>query len=292
MISRKAKLADTIIKEIREYVKPLVNPQNFINKTLIPLADSFEQVKRTSYTSTNPNRASEVNKLFKWLNRIDNSDWIPPAILYLSKNCNDSEKLVYFFTDLERLTAGLMIKRANINERIGRYGRLLTAIEKEEDLYTSESPLQLTSEERNDILDILKKDLYLIEKIRLYVLLRLDAALAGGDASYNFPTITVEHVLPQSPAANSVWVQWFPDQKERGNFVHLLGNLLLLSRKKNSEAQNYDFTKKKQTYFTSKTGVANFALTTQVLMEQEWTPEVINKRQKQLIDKLKEVWRL
>ncbi|MHC5720946.1 MAG: GmrSD restriction endonuclease domain-containing protein, partial [Nostoc sp.] len=92
--------------------------------------------------------------------------------------------------------------------------------------------------------------------------------------------------------AYSVWVQWFPDQKERGNFVHLLGNLLLLSRKKNSEAQNYDFTKKKQTYFTSKTGVANFALTTQVLMEQEWTPEVINKRQKQLIDKLKEVWRL
>lgn len=290
MIYRKAKLADTIIKEIREYVKPLVNPQNFINKTLIPLADSFEQIKRTSYTSTH--RASEVNKLFGWLNRIDNSDWIPPAILYLSKNYNDSDKLVYFFTELERLGAGLMIKRANINERIGRYSKLLTAIEKEEDLYTPESPLQLTSEERNDILDILKKDLYLIEKIRLYVLLRLDAALAGGDASYNFPTITVEHVLPQSPNPNSVWVQWFPDQKERGNFVHLLGNLLLLSRKKNSEAQNYDFAKKKQTYFTSKSGVSNFALTTQVLMEQEWTPEVINKRQKELIDKLKQVWRL
>ncbi|MBN3922637.1 DUF262 domain-containing HNH endonuclease family protein [Nostoc sp. NMS4] len=290
MIYRKAKLADTIIKEIREYVKPLVNPQNFINKTLIPLADSFEQVKRTSYTSTN--RASEVNKLFEWLNRIDNSDWIPPAILYLSKNCNDSEKLVYFFTDLERLTAGLMIKRANINERIGRYGRLLTAIDKEEDLYKPDSPLQLTSEERNDILDILKKDLYLIEKIRLYVLLRLDAALTGGDASYNFPTITVEHVLPQSPNPNSVWVQWFPDQKERGNFVHLLGNLLLLSRKKNSEAQNYDFAKKKEIYFTGKTGVSPFALTTQVLKEQEWTPEVINKRQKHLIDKLKEIWRL
>ncbi|MEH2373778.1 GmrSD restriction endonuclease domain-containing protein [Nostoc sp.] len=90
---------------------------------------------------------------------------------------------------------------------------------------------------------------------------------------------------------NSVWVQWFPDQKERGNFVHLLGNLLLLSRKKNSEAQNYDFAKKKQIYFTSKT-VSPFALTTQVLMEQEWTPEVINKRQKHLIYKLKEVWRL
>ncbi|OYD96267.1 hypothetical protein CDG76_05475 [Nostoc sp. 'Peltigera membranacea cyanobiont' 210A] len=49
---------------------------------------------------------------------------------------------------------------------------------------------------------------------------------------------------------------------------------------------------KKQKYFTTKTGVSNFALTTQVLMEKEWTPEVINKRQEQLIDKLKQVWRL
>jgi hypothetical protein len=87
-------------------------------------------------------------------------------------------------------------------------------------------------------------------------------------------------------------VQWFSDQQERGKYVHRLGNLLLLSRKKNSEAQNYDFVQKKQKYFTTKTGVSPFALTTQVLTEQEWTPEVIERRQKKLIDKLKEVWRL
>lgn len=290
MISRKAKLGDTIIKEIRDYVKPSDNPQEFIDTTLSPLADAFYDIKTATYTSTN--RAAEVNNLFGWLNKFDNSDWIPPAILYLSDNENNPDQLVRFFSDLERLGAGLMIRRANINERIGRYGRLLTAIEGGANLYTPESPLQLTSEEQSDILKILNGDLYLVDKIRLYVLLRLDAALAGGNASYNFSTITVEHVLPQNPASSSVWVQWFTDQQERGKYVHRLGNLLLLSRKKNSEAQNYDFVQKKQKYFTTKTGVSPFALTTQVLTEQEWTPEVIERRQKKLIDKLKEVWRL
>ena len=64
-----------------------------------------------------------------------------------------------------------------------------------------------------------------------------------------------------------------------------------MSRRKNSQAQNYEFERKKAEYFQRK-GVSPFALTTQVLNEAEWTPEVVEERQKQLIDKLKEVWDL
>jgi Protein of unknown function (DUF1524) len=71
-----------------------------------------------------------------------------------------------------------------------------------------------------------------------------------------------------------------------------LGNLVLLSRAKNSEAQNYEFGKKKEKYFITKSGVSPFALTTQVLLEQKWTPTVIDSRQTELINRLKTVWRL
>lgn len=142
------------------------------------------------------------------------------------------------------------------------------------------------------ILKILNDDFYLMRKTRLYVLLRLDEALSEGTALYNFPHITVEHVLPQNPNPGSVWVNWFPTQEEREKYVHRIGNLVLLSSCINRAAHNYDFELKKQKYFTTKKGVSNFALTTQVLMEKEWTPEVIDKRQEQLIDKLKEIWRL
>lgn len=288
MIKRKTKLTGSVIKEFDEYIKPTNHPQQFIDETLCPFADAFYEIKKLTYESDR--RAEEVNELFKRLNQIDNSDWVPPAILYLSHNRNNPDLLVPFFTDLERLAAGLMIVRAGINERIGRYSQLLSAIEGGEDLFAPDSPLQLSPDEQGNVLKTLDGDLYLIQKIRRYVLLRLDAALSGGEAFYNLSNITVEHVLPQNPG--SEWIKWFPTQEERERYVHRLGNLVLLSHAKNSAAQNYEFGLKKKTYFTTKTGISPFALTTQVLNEQEWTPEVIERRQKELIGVLKQVWRL
>jgi hypothetical protein len=87
-------------------------------------------------------------------------------------------------------------------------------------------------------------------------------------------------------------MKWFPSQQQRDRYVYCLGNLVLLSCAKNTLAQNYDFHVKKQKYFTTKTCVSPFALTTQVLREQEWTPEVMARRQKELINVLKNLWRL
>jgi hypothetical protein len=105
--------------------------------------------------------------------------------------------------------------------------------------------------------------------------------MAGEGATYDFPVISVEHVLPQNPAPGSEWTTWIPDNAERLRCVHQLGNLVLLSRKKNSAASNYEFDKKKRAYFTGRGGVTPFALTTQVLREPTWTSEVIEARQKE-----------
>ena len=290
MIKEKKKLNKSVLKDFQENINPAAEPQQFIDEILAPYANAFSEIQNLRYESVW--RAEEINQLFKLLDNIDNFDWIPPAIFYLSRNRNNPDNLVRFFTDLDRLAAGLMIIRSNINERIERYSRLLTAIEQEEDLFNSNSPLQFTPEESNNIVKVLDSDLYLIKKIRRYVLVRLDAALSEGEASYNFSNITVEHVLPQNPGANSEWMKSFPSQQERDQYVHRLGNLVLLSSAKNSQAQNYDFDVKKQKYFTTKTGISPFVLTTQVLREQEWTPEVIARRQKELINVLKNLWRL
>ena len=109
MTYRKAKLAETILKEIRIYVKPLNEPQSFIDNTLCPYAEALHDIKNCTYQSEN--RAAVVNNLFRWLNRIDNVDWLPPAILYLSSNRDNSHDVEHFFTDLERLAAGLMLQR-------------------------------------------------------------------------------------------------------------------------------------------------------------------------------------
>ena len=87
---------------------------------------------------------------------------------------------------------------------------------------------------------------------------------------------------------DSEWVTVFPDEEEREQWTHRLGNLVLLSRRKNSQAQNYDFERKKRDYF--QTRVAPFALTVEVVSESNWTPAVLEQRQKRLIDLLRKEW--
>jgi hypothetical protein len=291
MIARKAKPKESILKEVREFVKPSERPMQFIDNDLEPFAEAFSVIKSAAYVSTK--LADGINGYLRWLNRIDNVDWQPPAVLYFTKFHSEPDALLKFVRDLERLASGLLIHRADTNERIDRYGKLIAAIENGTDLHDPASPLQLTPTEATVIVEKLNGDLYLQKKVVLYVLLYLDSLLtAGGGASYEVPVTSVEHVLPQTPAANSKWIQWFPDEQVRLQQVHKLGNLVLLSRRKNTEALNYDFDTKKRKYFVSKNGTTPFALTSQVLAEAEWTQPVLDRRQNSLLALLRTAWRL
>jgi hypothetical protein len=126
-----------------------------------------------------------------------------------------------------------------------------------------------------------------------YVLLRLDESLAGRDAgaSYSHRVISIEHVLPQNPPAGSNWREIFSDD-ERALWTHRIGNLVLLNRVKNSEASNREFEVKRDKYFRSKNEVAVFPLTVQVLNTDAWTPAILEQRQAQHLDALREIWAL
>lgn len=287
MIYRKTK-ARNVLAEFREYVRPAAAPKSFVDDILLPMSDAFTDIRKASYDGEHRNR---INELLTYLGRIDNADWIPPAILYMKLKHSAPDDLLQFLTDLERLAAGLMIRRTYVNHRIERYGRVLAAIEKETDLYEENSPLQLTTDERTDIVEKLNGDIYNAIPSRP-ILLRLDEALSDGSASYEYATVTVEHVLPQNPAAESEWFTLFPEDEQQTRLVHKLGNLVLLSRRKNAKARNYDFEQKKWKYFAGHDGTCSFVLTTQVLQHETWTPQVVLARQDMLIRKLKEIWRL
>jgi hypothetical protein len=279
----------SILKEFRTSVLDKASDgREFIDDILVPLSDAFEIVTRVDYKATAG--ADEVNNLLAWLKLLDNTDWIPPAISFLSQQGN-AEALRHFLADLERLAASMLIRRVDITRRVERYGRVLDTIESGADLYAAGSPLQLEEAERTETLERLRAEVYTVVPVRRYVLLRLDSALSAGGASYDHPLITVEHVLPQSPAEGSTWQAWFTDE-QREHWVHRLANLALLTRRKNSEASNYEFSVKKEKYFATQTGVSPFVLTTQLLGQSEWTPELLEKRQNTLVSALGTLWRL
>jgi hypothetical protein len=288
MIFRKAKAQGTLLEEFRTHVRPTEDPRRFIDDTLGPYARAYGEITGADFEGTT--RAEQINEVAENLGLIDNTDWIAPAIYFLQKYRNDPEVLLRHLRDLERLAAGTMVIRTNFNHRMERYGRLLRAAEKGEDLFQEGSPLQLTVEECQKAIQVLDGDVY-NSRISRPVLLRLDGLLSDEGAVYHHKVITVEHVLPQNPRQDSAWLSLFPDEEERLRDTHRLGNLVLLSRRKNSRAQNFDFERKKHEYF-QRGGVAPFALTAEVLTRSEWTPEVVDERQRDLLGRLKSVWRL
>jgi Protein of unknown function DUF262/Protein of unknown function (DUF1524) len=291
MIYRKQKMRESILKEFREHVVANTKgPSELIESVLVPYAETLSVLQSAGFESAEA--AEQINGLLRWLNRIDNTDWVPPAILFLTKHKHQSKSVRQFLVDLERLAAFMMLTRFSINERLDRYGKLLGAIEDKSDLYDSSSPLQLTDGESRAFLKDMNGDVYrMTPPRRLYLLLRLDSALSDGSATYEHGAISIEHVLPQTPAETSNWCSWFPSESLRDKWVHRLGNLVLLTHNKNSSASNFEFDKKKTSYFM-KGGVSPFPVTTQVVTEVEWTPQVVERHQKSKLKVLHELWRL
>ncbi|MBC6718685.1 DUF262 domain-containing protein [Aurantimonas sp. DM33-3] len=289
-IHRKQKMQGTLIAEFRDHVPTRLQPASFIDDELTPYADAYEEITDRAFQSFK--NADAINSQLTNLSRLDNLDWQPAAIEVVARQRSDPDFILLFLSDLERLAYGMFLMRSDASERIRRYGRLLTAIQAGDDLFADASPLQLTNDDKRAVRAALAGDIYTVTRIRLPLLLRLDELLSGGSAVYNTPIISVEHVLPQSPPTGSQWLEDFPDEEERARWVHKLANLVLLTRRKNSQASNYDFVDKKQKYFSTRAGVANFALTSKVLSESIWTNETLQHRQAELTDAIETLWRL
>ena len=106
---------------------------------------------------------------------------------FFKHNPNDTEKHILFTRDLERLAYGMFIRRANINQRIRRYADVLRVIENGGELFEDTSPLQLSAQEKTEILQALDGPVYSMTRVYQPLLLRLDSLLAGAGASYEHP---------------------------------------------------------------------------------------------------------
>lgn len=247
--------------------------------------------RKERYVSTT--NAHDINVLLKWLNQIDNADWLPPAILFLSKKNNDPVYVRWFFEKLERLAACLHICAKNINQRIERYAQVLSELQEEHSLEAPIKSIELTESEKEEMLESLDGKIYeLTARRRNYLILRLDSFLSDSAATYDPSVLTIEHVLPQTVRNGSAWLNHWPNEDERKAWIHRIANLVPLTQQRNSQAQNYDFDKKKSAYFGGRKGVSSYVLTTQVLNTKSWTPQIVQSRQNNLLNILADKWQL
>src|SRR5205085_8295025 len=198
---------------LREFVPALENPRDFVDKELEPYADAYKEIldrRFESHTLTD-----EINRILTHLSRLDNFDWQPAAIHVVATHRQNPTEALRFLTDLERLAYMLFLARETPTDRIARYGKVLEEMEAGRDLFANGSSLQLSDDEKRNSRDALNGEIYSITRIVQPVLLRLDEAIGAGGATYDYPIISVEHVLPQNPSLDSRWLIDFPDEQVR-----------------------------------------------------------------------------
>ena len=292
MIYAKEKAKRALLEEFRSQVLSRVpSPKDLVNNVLEPYAEALATVRNAKYMASA--NAQDVNTYLNWLNRVDNSDWIPPAILFLAAHKGNSTYVLWFFNRLERLAAYLHISAKNVNERIERYTEVIKGLEQPHSLENPVASLELTNQEKEEMRHVLDGDIYfLTARRRNYLILRLDSFLADGAASYNHAILTIEHVLPQTVNSEGEWARLWPDPDLRQQWTHRLANLVPLNFRRNVQASNYDFAKKKAAYFGGTSRVSSFVLTTQVLSTPAWTPTYVEQRQNDLLEVLACKWNL
>lgn len=295
MIFAKSKAKQNLLDEFREAVLTKTTPKELIDDILEPYSDVYTILVNKKYVATK--NAEQVNQYLFWLNKIDNSDWMPSAIKFMAEHKNEPDYVLWFIKKLERLASFLHVTAKDINHRIERYKKLLEEMEINPDHSINDplSSIELTNVEKKEFVDALDGEIYKLTGIRRnFVILRLNAFVSDGASKFDFePNIlTIEHVLPQTVSSNSEWVKLWPDTSVREQWINRIANLVPLTRKKNSEAQNYDFNKKKDIYFKGKNGTTTYPLTTQVLSENKWTPSIVESRQTELVKRFVENWEL
>ena len=291
MIFQREKPRSALEDGFPEFVLPFNgDPGKFISETLEPYADAFLLTEDDGKIMDR--FGARTLSLLRSLSRLDNKDWVPPLLLRLKQySTNKDIDIPAFIMKLERLAYYLFVTRSDVNARIFRYADVLNQIDARDGHEMRSEGLELNDEDVQYFINDLNGPVYLKSRVVKPLLLRLDLSLSDGSAVYDYPTISVEHVCPQTIDPDSQWDSWFSDRNAHNDWLHRLANLVLLTHRKNSRAGNWDFDRKKSAYF-NKNDACPILLTQQVLKFPEWTPTVLKNRQLELLRTLSRDWEI
>jgi hypothetical protein len=221
-----------------------------------------------------PAEAPEHNKYRALIHIMDSefraSEW-RACLLYFA-NRFKGKHLYEFCLHMEKVYLDQWVRGIRKDERYADYSKILGHIE------TAKKPDDVISNITYDAETITQaaggKDLY-SAGFGKYFLLRLELVTAEHDSVREFNAKSVEHVLPQNPEPIGYWADHH-DLVEMKEYVNSLGNLVLLSKSKNSAARNFDFTKKKDKYLKNR--VSDYPRSIQVLGYSDWDKKTITER--------------
>ncbi len=283
-------------KKIRDRVKP--NNFKYYEKRLKEdfNGDSVKMVEMLYNSAENYKRCGELKKVAFVLGQLKwKEEWMPAFMAFLNKKFTEDE-FSKFAELFEKVYMQGVLQRIVKSQREGICYHALEAINKGksfEDIMAYVEA-QAKNEQFEEALDM--KEFYdpsrpsIINLVKL-ILLRLDRERHDDSAqvTYSYKKVAVEHILPQN-MENKYWSGRFTTDEHK-EWLHKLGNLTVISGKKNSATKNSGFDEKKSMYEgTNQT--TSLAITKELCGLSEWNMEELEKRHEQLKREIKKLWRV
>ena len=280
----KEKARENIVKEFEDKIykakPPLLKKGKQTFEAIFSYAEIYKKVIfLEDLPSTVPNQFQNL-VVIMWYG-LPANDWIPPLLAYYKKFQHN--KLLDFTIKLSNKFSADWICQLGPSSRINNMANVLKSIEKAkvaDDLLKDDNVFGYSIEdvERNVNDQIYRK------RFGKYILLLLEYLMHDHNTVFpDFNKLSVEHILPQNPSTKSDWMKIFTNDEISQN-IHTLGNLLLISRSKNSSLGRKDFLEKKKTYFSDSVSV--FPNSLRVMQFNEWTLPLLKQRHKDLLNKV------
>jgi len=264
------------IKGIKKNNVPLLK----LGKDTVEFIDKYKNYYENLFDNNEDVKFTALISIMK--NTLPADLWIAALLRFYDKF--QSNNILEFLEKLDNKFSFDWIVGYTPTKRIENINKIIKAIENINDLETLLKS-SVFNIDLNNLENILNDDVY-GKRFAKYLLYKLEYFYVDNDSPLpHFPKIlTIEHILPQNPPQNSQWRKDFSDEEIR-ELVHKIGNLILMSRRKNSSQGNRDFIYKKNKYFKGRIDL--FRHSAEVILNNEkWTPIEIKNNQDKIVKKL------
>jgi len=259
------------IKKGQEFFKYVLEVYKDYN-TIINLSDSNDP---------------EFSTLIRTLNAcMPSTDWVPVVLSYYKKF--DSKGIKEFTLRVACKNIADAVCGRSPSQRIDDLNSIITLVDEKDNYENVLAASEYYAFKKDIFLANIQSDIY-GRRYTLALLMLLDYKYRDKSEWKEFGTISIEHILPQNPRKNSLWLVDF-NEEQRSTFTHKIGNLCLIGRRKNSSLGNLDYKEKLKKYFEKNIG--SFANTQKIYNSypDRWTPVELQENQNRVIDDLKEIF--
>jgi hypothetical protein len=279
-----------VISSMRTLVQKM-GSQRFLTEVFTPLADALTRVHEHNHFPA-VLKSSQLCISLGALHRMTHSDWVPAAMLAMQGTSSQPQRTADLIVAIERLTYALGILGLAAGKRLQRFAKVTDAIKADPNAALTSGVFEITRDESRTIAFRLRDLHRRNAALSKLVLMRIEDELAGQPLLVNPSDLSVEHVLPSRTSPSSDWRRSFPDAEQRAVCMQSLGNLALMSQRKNERAKNKDFPVKLAIYLEPEFGEPNLIFNREIFDAPTWTATQIKAREAHALQVLTKVWRL